>query len=1022
MDFLRSVLVALLTNGLVAFVAQFGRRDAKLIVGRELAQKMKWEESALEPILQKALMRLVDSGDFEEWEEVPSLEVVCLFLGSPEAEAITRQIYANRFLDGTNEGSWAAIEKEFSAAFYLYVTAYDAYAGLQEEELVEVGKLLLGMVVKGCEETLNAAVDAGVLAAHEAKAVFRHRMLMDELAVLQENVALLTAQRRPDMQAILDFERKYRQQVGERHRYIVPPNFDRVRKLPIDDLYVQPKIASYKQIEGPTAASEMAMQPFLASNYRVVLLGNPGGGKSTFTHKLCYDLTMRYSERIFAERKEVTPILVVLRDYGAKKKEQNCSILEFMRLKANSDYQVMPPPSAFEYLLLNGRAVVIFDGLDELLDTHYRQEISNDVDSFCALYPSVPVLVTSREIGYEQAPLDEERFEVFRLAPFDKEQTREYAQKWFRTALDLTPEQQKQKAEAFLHESESVADLRSNPLLLALLCNIYREENYIPKNRPDVYEKCATMLFERWDKSRGIQVGLPFEAHVRPTMMYLAHWIYIDEGRRGGVTKERLVRKTAEYLYQRLFEDRDEAERAARVFIEFCEGRAWVFTDTGTTKEGEKLYQFTHQTFLEYFTAAYLVRTHSTPALLMNVLRPKILKREWDVVAQLAVHIQNKYVEGAGDKALTMLIGQAQKVTGDKLWNLSSFAVRCLEFLIPSPSIIQSIVSTFMEHFIEWGLTRLRENTSSYVGGESMYDPDETFISLLNAAPENRKTIATYLKNLLIDNLKGSNKQIAVIASELGLNLGTMSSRRNRRHIRNIRQDETGQFWRRVSDHISNVCSDQIAGLRQEYIQPCYSRGPVNVADLINWHGVEAIFQPCPFIMFPSSSWVPIAGSVFNGLSNSSKETLDTNTLRRLKVMGSLLLSYPPPWIRAQKSYRDEIIWNYENKRDPIRLRNLETDALFGAFLLVAVYLEEVMTISSEKIGVATRTIERVRYALSDYMEGIFLAYEDAAMMDRVQGEIERCQFTVEQGDFVWRWVRREVVLVEREAGKVKEV
>jgi hypothetical protein len=43
-------------------------------------------------------------------------------------------------------------------------------------------------------------------------------------------------------------------------------------------------------------------------------------------------------------------------------------------------------------------------------------------------------------------------------------------------------------------------------------------------------------------------------------------------------------------------------------------------------------------------------------------------------------------------------------------------------------------------------------------------------------------------------------------------------------------------------------------------------------------------------------------------------------------------------------------------------------------------------------------------------------------MMDRVQGEIERCQFTVEQGDFVWRWVRREVVLVEREAGKVKEV
>jgi hypothetical protein len=133
--------------------------------------------------------------------------------------------------------------------------------------------------------------------------------------------------------------------------------------------------------------------------------------------------------------------------------------------------------------------------------------------------------------------------------------------------------------------------------MLALMCNIYRGESYIPTNRPDVYEKCAVMLFERWDKGRGIRVTLPIEAHIRPAMMHLAHWIYADEALQSGVTEQRLVAKTTDYLCPKRFEDRDEAEGAAKQFIEFCRGRAWVFTDTGTTKEGDRLYQFTHRTF-----------------------------------------------------------------------------------------------------------------------------------------------------------------------------------------------------------------------------------------------------------------------------------------------------------------------------------------------------------------------------------------------------------------------------------------
>ena len=48
---------------------------------------------------------------------------------------------------------------------------------------------------------------------------------------------------------------------------------------------------------------------------------------------------------------------------------------------------------------------------------------------------------------------------------------------------------------AFISESASVADLRSNPLMLALLCILYRGAGSLPRNRTEVYEQCASMLY-----------------------------------------------------------------------------------------------------------------------------------------------------------------------------------------------------------------------------------------------------------------------------------------------------------------------------------------------------------------------------------------------------------------------------------------------------------------------------------------------------------------------------------------------
>jgi predicted NACHT family NTPase len=482
---------------------------------------------------------------------------------------------------------------------------------------------------------------------------------------------------------------------------------------------VSPFIAGPTKREKEDHVPTQSLQEFLHGLGRTVLLGQPGGGKSTLALKICHELATKYTSRPVAGRL-LTPVLVILRDYAVSKTTQSGSLLDFIEASARAHYTFgVPPEGAFEYLLTNGSLLVIFDGLDELLETSRRQEVSDDVEAFSTRFPSTPILVTSREVGYDQAPLDEERFAQYRLAPFVESQVSDYARKWFAADPDLLEAQKTERAESFIRDSSLVSDLRSNPLMLSLMCSIYRGENYIPRNRPDVCEKCTLMLFEQWDRSRAIDVSLAIEYHLFPAMQFLAHWIYSTPSLQGGVTEEQLVRKAADYLVPRRFDDREEADAAAREFIEFCHGRAWVFTDTGTTPSGDDLYQFTHRTFLEYFTAKWLVHDADDVSSLLNELRPHILKEEWDVVAQLAYQIMAKSRERAGDELLISLMENVARMRRSQRSNVLSFCGRALEFMVPSPSVTREITRSLWEETLKWLARRPGAGSSRHL---SLYE------------------------------------------------------------------------------------------------------------------------------------------------------------------------------------------------------------------------------------------------------------------------------------------------------------
>jgi hypothetical protein len=911
------IIPSLAANGLTALISRTGRFFSRNRAPK-IAERVKKSQNVAS-ILQKATASIA-----RKLPDDSKLDLLRVFLISPELDAITRQIYCSKVTTQGTHDHLGSIRKEFLLSIGLHLN-------LDEKQAESVGTEVFEVILETCGETLSRSINEGSLPALEAKSALRHNIMLDQMEAIRRNLELLGSKTGNEIREILAFEKKFRFQVGDRHSHITPPNLSAAKKVSLGDLYVANTFTRNTRKDthiGFQFTQHISSDEFIESIARSVVLGSPGGGKSTLTHYICHQLATRYSERLIGGRL-LTPILVVLRDFGAEKKARPCSILEFIELTAKSKYQVNAPEGAFEYLLLNGRALVVFDGLDELLDTSYRREISADVESFATLYPATPIVVTSREVGYDQAPLDEKKFSVHYINQFNDHQVKEYVQKWFASDEDLSSEQNLEMASAFLSESASVRDLRANPLILGLMCNIYRGETYIPRNRPGVYEKCALMLFDRWDRSRHIDVQFSFEDKLSPVMKHLAYWIYSDANLQTGVTESKLVNKATEYLHNRLYEDEDLARKTARDFIEFCRGRAWIFTDIGSTGDGELLYQFTHRTFLEYFTAAQLVRTHPRPSDLAPVLIPHIAKKEWDIVAQLAFQLQNNNVEGAGDELLAAVVATAKKEDDNTGSGLYSFAARCLEFMLPNRQTVREIaeeVLAFCLHAAVQQFHRGKECGHS----DATQRAQDLIRDLVHVAIENRPTVADVIRQSLATALTSSKHATAIAAFDC------MWFFAESIEAFGHQGSKLSDYWSDIRREILGDCSvraKQLAQLDSFVAKILYFNGSITLSELLDWHGLGELYTDTTSLIF-SRRYMPIADL----LITPHDKARYAYWASQLVLLGSILLTAQPPWVhtRALGSLKKSRFANWTQKWPT----DSSVEVIFGLFVVIAVLLE----------------------------------------------------------------------------------
>jgi NACHT domain len=546
----------------------------------------------------------------------------------------------------------------------------------------------------GLVATLEGRVGFAGLAQVRAEAY--NARIVALLGAIERQVAALADSGRYGRDEI-EFLERYRRQAHQRHGFLVPPDFDRRRRVRVADIYVATGVTEEDYSERPrvpleTAAGSLKVWDLAGRLDRTVLLGDPGGGKTTAANVLTDYFASDATRRI--------PFLVTLREYAAKTPIE-WSVAECIEQSLGTLYQSPAPGALVERLLLTGRAVVIFDGLDELLDTSRRRDVSDRVEQFCSAYPLTPVLVTSRVVGYDQARLDDAQFTCYRLGGFGDDEVTEYARKWFASQEGIPAAEAAGKAQAFLAESAHATDLRANPLLLSLMCILYRGAGSLPGDRAGIYARCADLLLRKWDEQRDLYRRLGSDHLVEPTLRYLAWWLFTREDSQAAATERELIAKTTEFLYERGYETQEQARAAAREFVEFCRGRMWVFSDAGTTADGERLYGFTHRTFMEYFTAWHLAVTSESPEELARILAPCVGSGGWAVVSELAIKIKGGMSDRGVDRCYAALLLDQGSTSPDSA--LLEFLCDCLSSARPAPSTVRNLTRAVLEYATDRG-------------------------------------------------------------------------------------------------------------------------------------------------------------------------------------------------------------------------------------------------------------------------------------------------------------------------------
>ncbi|HRQ36508.1 MAG TPA: SUMF1/EgtB/PvdO family nonheme iron enzyme [Chloroflexota bacterium] len=302
-------------------------------------------------------------------------------------------------------------------------------------------------------------------------------------------------------------------------------------------VYVALNTTSQVKKKGKREIGEAEQEPLsalqaVATNQRVILLGDPGSGKSTFVTHLAYCLAAQalYPNENWlshlpgwpAAKADLLPVLIVLRDFARwlptplPPKAHVHHLWDFVAETLRKEKLEGALP-ILEQALGEGRVLLLLDGLDEVTDVAQRRFVRDAVQAVAVRYKDSPLLVTCRIHSYQPPDREKEEedlrlpaatFPDFQLAEFNGEQRDVFIHAWYGElkrqghlpGLDVS------LLSRDLQQAVRRSDLRrvaGNPLLLTVMAMVHVEDGRLPDSRALLYNKTVDLLLSRWEETKG---------------------------------------------------------------------------------------------------------------------------------------------------------------------------------------------------------------------------------------------------------------------------------------------------------------------------------------------------------------------------------------------------------------------------------------------------------------------------------------------------------------------------------------
>ena len=342
---------------------------------------------------------------------------------------------------------------------------------------------------------------------------------------------------------------------------------------------------------------------------KFVLLGAPGSGKTTLLSFFAVMLAQKAPEKLgWDSGIDCLPILIRIRDFA---RLSDINLLDYARQFAEKTMSVKPLPEGFfEYWLADGRAMILLDGLDEVVEESKRYAVVQQIENFLGQYHQNLAIITSRPAGYKRDFFNTSEFEHYQLQLFDNAKIDEFINHWYDSRVRDTAEAQSRKdsIKKALNENDRIKLLAKNPLLLTIIALIHRDQAELPRARHELYKKAVETLLKRWDAYKNLTEKSVLKYlnvdDLGRQMEILAYWIHTQgstDNPEGGtlILKKNLLKQLTQNIKTekqqvKLFQAQEEATR----FVDFIQQRTGLLNE-----QGQDLYAFVHKTFQEYLCA-----------------------------------------------------------------------------------------------------------------------------------------------------------------------------------------------------------------------------------------------------------------------------------------------------------------------------------------------------------------------------------------------------------------------------------